>query len=336
MAFHTINEKAFRIMNSTVALVNVALSARCLAWKSGTEIGDGALQFAKNRGQGHGNLLNADGFPSPQCIDWRFRRHLRRLRSIRMVVRNSLDPLPNGGRGGEQLKLDISRRAIILGGMANSTQNRRVDAVIFDIGGVLVRIDLSAALHAVEKFSPAALPGMLKLATDPVLLEFETGRISERDFHRHVERVVGVEFPFDAFCSCWNSILCEEIEPTLALFNDLRTRTELKIGILSNTNHIHFEWLRARISAFEGLDHVYASHQIGLRKPDRAAYEYVLKKMDVAPARAVFIDDLSENLDGARAAGLQVIHCTGPEAVRIGLADLGIFCADATPKIRRI
>jgi putative hydrolase of the HAD superfamily len=165
------------------------------------------------------------------------------------------------------------------------------------------------------------VPGIVKLASDPVLLEFECGRISERDFHRRVETLVGVAFPLDDFRACWNSILREEIEPTLALLEELR-RTDLKIGILSNTNHTHFEWLRARIAAFEQLEHVYASHQIGLRKPDRAAYEYVLKQMNVAPERAVFIDDLAVNLDGAREAGMLVIHATGPEAVREGLKPL--------------
>ena len=220
-----------------------------------------------------------------------------------------------------QLLLDIYRGAIILYRMADSTQNRRIDAVIFDIGGVLVRIDMSAALEAVRTFSPAAVAGIMKLESDPVLLEFECGRITERDFHRHVEALVGVEFPFDRFRACWNSIFQGEIEPTLALLEGLR-RTDLKIGILSNTNHTHFEWLRARIAAFEQLEHVYASHQIGLRKPDRAAYDYVLKQMNVPPARAVFIDDLAVNLDGAREAGMQVIHATGPESVRAGLAAL--------------
>jgi len=225
---------------------------------------------------------------------------------------------------------------IMLNSMGQDLQNRRVDAVIFDIGGVLVRIDLSAALHAVEKFSPAALPGMMKLASDPMLLEFEIGKISERDFHRHVEQVIGIEFPFEAFCECWNTILCEEIEPTLKLLDELRRRAELKVGILSNTNHIHFEWLRARMAVFGQLEHVYASHLIGLRKPDRAVYEYVLKQMDVPAERTVFIDDLPANLEGAREAGMLVVHATEPDAVRKGLTELGIFCADSGPNIRRI
>ena len=208
--------------------------------------------------------------------------------------------------------------------MSNTNAAPQVDAVIFDIGGVLVRIDLSAALSAVMRVAPSAMPAMLKLASDPMLLDFECGKISEQEFHAYIVSLAGGDFPYEQYCECWNSIFQGSIEPTLALLEDLNRRTNLKIGILSNTNQTHFDWLRARISAIESLEHVYASHEIGFRKPEREAYLYVLEKMDVVPDRAVFIDDLPVNLDGARAVGMHVIHATEPAAVRAGLAELGV------------
>ena len=59
------------------------------------------------------------------------------------------------------------------------------------------------------------------------------------------------------------------------------------------------------VSAF---DRIFTSPDLGLRKPERAAFETVAKEIDVKPASVLFFDDLLENVEGARAAGLQAVH----------------------------
>jgi HAD superfamily hydrolase (TIGR01509 family) len=69
---------------------------------------------------------------------------------------------------------------------------------------------------------------------------------------------------------------------------------------------------------------IFLSSAIGLRKPDAAAYDHVAKAIGVAPERIVFFDDLAENIEGARAYGLNAVHVTSSGDVAQALAALGI------------
>jgi putative hydrolase of the HAD superfamily len=73
------------------------------------------------------------------------------------------------------------------------------------------------------------------------------------------------------------------------------------------------------------VEHLYASHEIGCRKPDAESYQHVLNRMNVRPERAVFIDDLPENLEGARRVGMRTIHAVNPGAVKSGLMEMRLL-----------
>jgi putative hydrolase of the HAD superfamily len=69
---------------------------------------------------------------------------------------------------------------------------------------------------------------------------------------------------------------------------------------------------------------LFLSSTIGLRKPDAAAYDHVVKEIGVPAERIVFFDDLAENVEGARARGLVAVHVTSTRDVAEALAALGI------------
>jgi 2-haloacid dehalogenase len=66
------------------------------------------------------------------------------------------------------------------------------------------------------------------------------------------------------------------------------------------------------------------SYEVGLLKPDPRIYEQALQRFGLRAERAVFIDDIPTNVDGARAAGLHGIHYQNPDQVRLELTKLGI------------
>jgi putative hydrolase of the HAD superfamily len=69
---------------------------------------------------------------------------------------------------------------------------------------------------------------------------------------------------------------------------------------------------------------IFLSSRIGLRKPDAAAYDHVVKAIGAPAGRIVFFDDLAENIEGARARGLTAVHVTSTDDVSEALAALGI------------
>jgi len=208
-----------------------------------------------------------------------------------------------------------------------------IEAVIFDIGGVLLEYDFELAVRAAVPL--AGLPadeirrrlfgngGYAGSEHHREVLDFECGRISGEEFHAFVESLLGRRFPFPAFCRAWNCIFKREIAPTVALLRRLQ-RGGLKVGGLSNTNVIHYEYIRRRWGVLREIEHMFASHEIGFRKPDPACFRHVLKKMAVAAPRAVFVDDFAENIAGARSAGMLGVHAPDHKAVRAGLAALGL------------
>ena len=91
-------------------------------------------------------------------------------------------------------------------------------------------------------------------------------------------------------------------------------KNKYRLYLLSNTNSIHhkefnkiFEDQIGSGSINDYFDKAYYSHEIKNRKPDKEAYEYVLKDNNLSASETLFIDDSIQNIDAAKALGLQTI-----------------------------
>ena len=90
---------------------------------------------------------------------------------------------------------------------------------------------------------------------------------------------------------------------------ELQGRPGVTVGVISNTNPIHVAWLDAHIPELDALDLVMMSSEVELLKPDPEIFTLALELLEVSPAQALFIDDLPENVDAARALGLSgIVH----------------------------
>src|SRR5258707_11969922 len=125
------------------------------------------------------------------------------------------------------------------------------------------------------------------------------------------------------FLDGWNAIFTGEmpgIAPLLA-----RAGKRLPLYAFSNTNSAHVgHFTKSYADVLSHFREIFLSSTIGLRKPDAAAYDHVVKAIGVPASRIVFFDDLAENIEGARARGLTVVHVTSPRDVASALAALGI------------
>lgn len=205
-------------------------------------------------------------------------------------------------------------------------ESNPIEAVIFDLGGVLLDFDFDRANKAAARVSGLSSDEVKRrLFSWPEFVAFERGEIEPHAFHQGLEKLLGTTMPYAVFCEAWNGIFKDEIEPTVSLLREIKGR--MKVGVLSNTNVIHFEHIRVRMRLLSELEHVYASHEIGARKPEPECYKLVLRKMNVAPQRAVFVDDVLENIEAARALGMRVIHARNAAVVRAGLQELNLVNA---------
>jgi len=104
-----------------------------------------------------------------------------------------------------------------------------------------------------------------------------------------------------------------------------RAAKRLPLYAFSNTNGAHVEHFSEVYAGVLGhFREIFLSSTIGLRKPDAAAYDHVVKAIGVPASRVVFFDDLAENIEGARARGITAVHVRSPDDVAHALAALGI------------
>jgi glucose-1-phosphatase len=202
---------------------------------------------------------------------------------------------------------------------------RKFQAIIFDIGRVLVRVDIAKAQLGLTKglsLTPDEIWSAIE--NDPRWPDFQEGRMSARDWHLNLCKRLGLVLSFDEFTKVWNSALDPQPIHPDSLFEHLGK--SYRLGLLSNTDPIHVAHLEATYSFFRYFPkpvRIY-SCSVGVSKPNPLIFREALKACKTKADQAVYIDDIATFADAARSLGCAGIQFQGPEELHKGLADLGI------------
>ena len=200
--------------------------------------------------------------------------------------------------------------------------NEPVEALLFDLGGVIMDVDFervtrrwaahagcdAAELHA--RYTP-----------DEHYRQHERGAISDETYWAALRGTLGIDISDAHFLEGWNAIfdgvipgVSDWLEPACA---------RLPSYAFSNTNPAHeVFWSAAYADTLKPLRGVFVSSRIGLRKPDRQAFDFVVREIGVAAPRILFFDDALANVEGARAAGLRAVHVRSNADVAAALAPI--------------
>jgi putative hydrolase of the HAD superfamily len=142
----------------------------------------------------------------------------------------------------------------------------------------------------------------------------ERGEITARDYFEALRGSLGIDLSNDDFRAGWERVFVGPVRPTVDLLARIDPR--MPLYLFSNTNAAHHAaWAHDYAEALRPFRQVFVSHEMGLRKPDRAAFHHVAREIGVAPERILFFDDTEANVEGARRAGLQAVHVRSPEDV---------------------
>lgn len=203
----------------------------------------------------------------------------------------------------------------------------QIRSVVFDVGGVLVVSPLGEFTKVDVEYGLSAGTTMGLFRGGGVFAECETGRIPFAQFAATavggIEAEQGIAVPPERLGSMMAAIMGGAVHaPMYALVLELKA-AGLQIGLLSNIYRELDEWLRGAFPA--GTVDVFApSYAIGQRKPDPAAYTALIEMCGLPPEQIAFVDDFPENVEAARAAGIQGILFTGEETLRKELRELGV------------
>jgi FMN phosphatase YigB (HAD superfamily) len=198
------------------------------------------------------------------------------------------------------------------------------DALLFDLGRVVLDIDFNKTLErwaAHAGCAPAHLAA--RFPRDETYRRHETGRIGDAEFFAGLRTSLGVGLSDAQLLEGWNATFIGEMPGIATLLK--RAAGRVPLYALSNTNPAHAEHLTKTYRGVLGhFREIFLSPAIGLRKPDAAAYDHVVKAIGVPAQRILFFDDSADNVAGARSRGLQAVHVTSPDDVAGALAALGV------------
>ena len=205
--------------------------------------------------------------------------------------------------------------------MSGSAQPRApVEALLFDLGGVLVELDWDAVFgHWAGRCGADPKALRRRFSFDADYERHERGELDAEAYFACLRRSLGIGITDADFHAGWNRVFVGEIVPTARLVAQVADR--IPLYLFSNTNPAHHAaWSREYAELLRSFRGVFVSSELGLRKPDPAAFERVARAIGVPPGRILFFDDTEANVAGARAAGLQAVHVRSPEDVAAALA----------------
>ena len=201
-----------------------------------------------------------------------------------------------------------------------------------------MRLDLRRALQPLAQaqtrsagtFQTAIDPDQLWAAiqADPRWPDWQEGRMTPPEWHHHITNRLAISLPFEEFCAVWNRALDPETILDNRLFADLGARCRL--ALLSNTDPLHAAYMDAHFTFGRYFAARIYSCRIGASKPSPAIYQATLAALDLPAHETLYIDDVAEFVEAARALGLAAIQFRNPADLTAQLVGHGLLGARRT------
>ena len=196
-----------------------------------------------------------------------------------------------------------------------------IEAIIFDLGRVLVEIDNERLVRNLSRGDSDIDPNSLMqlVEDDELTLQFDTGKLTPEQFYGAVCAKTGIQIGYGDFLTGYCDIF-KQMFGVDYLIHQLKDK--YTIGLLSNTNTLHYNFIAGHFSYVDQIKNPTLSYKVGLTKPDIKIYEEAAKNVDTEIGKCLFIDDRAANVEGALSAGMQAIHFLDVESLRMSLEPL--------------
>jgi len=192
-----------------------------------------------------------------------------------------------------------------------------IECVLFDLGGVLQRLNGLQEFRSMIGVDTEEEMWELWLST-PWVRRFERGECSPGEFAGGLVEDLALECSPGEFLARFETWPGRFYDGAETLVREVETRCPT--ACLSNTNTLHWSQVLEPDGVGRLFPTRFLSFEIGLVKPDRAAYGHVLEVLSLPPASVLFIDDNRLNVEGARACGMSAELARGPAEARAVLA----------------
>jgi HAD superfamily hydrolase (TIGR01509 family) len=193
------------------------------------------------------------------------------------------------------------------------TMKNELKVVLFDMGKVLVHIDVEAFPRALGLVTPEQRAPYLPAAKNLEQL-YEKGKLSTDEFFNALYPLFECTFPKKTLHEAYNGIIINENSEIVPFVR--KVKEQYKIALLSNTNESHWKKSLEIAPVLSLFTDRFTSFDIGEMKPVHSVYRHVIDRLNVDASSILFIDDIQENIDSAIECGMQGIVYTSVEQLQ--------------------
>ncbi len=189
-------------------------------------------------------------------------------------------------------------------------------AILVDLGNVIVGLDFDRGYRAAAarcRFSVAEIPERIHAAE--LSVPYELGEITSEEFYqRFCKALEMTDVSFADFARLWGDMFGPEPLLSDALLEGLRAR--YRLVLLSNTNELHFRWIREHYPLLKHFHDYVLSFEVGSMKPSAGIYREAIRVAGCQAEECFFTDDNEPNIEGARRLGIDAVRFAGEEQLK--------------------
>jgi glucose-1-phosphatase len=195
-----------------------------------------------------------------------------------------------------------------------------IEVILYDLGNVILPFNHFQIAEKLSRFSqrkefqdPSKMFSYLFDFEKGAVNGYEVGKVSSLEFFQSLREFFQLSLSFEDFIPIWNEIFIEDQEVSRII---LSQKGRWKLGLLSNTNPLHFDYVLAKFSIIRVFDRWILSHEVGFKKPAVEIFQKAVQWASVEPRKILFIDDMKKHVEVAISFGMHGIHFISAEQLK--------------------
>jgi FMN phosphatase YigB (HAD superfamily) len=205
--------------------------------------------------------------------------------------------------------------------MESTLDKSTLKNLIFDLGDVIIPIDLSAPVRNFAMLANLPEDEVRAIWKQHDLFnQYETGLIDDEAFRGHVRRLLNnADWADEVIDTAWNTVLLDLPLERIERIKELKAN--YRLFLLSNTSPIHIRRVNEVLMNMkqptleELFERVFYSYEVRLAKPSPEIYQHVLSEAGLVAQETAFFDDNAANIRTAAELGIQAVHVQPPMTI---------------------
>jgi 2-haloacid dehalogenase len=203
--------------------------------------------------------------------------------------------------------------------------NKEINTVVFDLGGVLVDWNPDYLYRDIFPDEEERRWFLSTVTTLDWNEEQDAGRSLKEGTDYLVRKFPEHERSIRAYYERWEEMLGGPIHDTVEIFRHLKEHTNVRLYALTNWSAETFPIALELYEFLHWFDGRLVSGEEKVRKPSPEIYQLLMRRFDIDPSKAIYVDDNLRNVLPAREMGFHGIHFQSPGQFKKELQQLGVW-----------